>query len=86
MGLHVVPLHQPKTPKLIPPNSPSGICCMIGVDRTEIRSRPKARRSRIDKGVAGRSIVAEVGRRLGAQVDFGGPEGRASAVKTRQEK
>jgi hypothetical protein len=58
---------------------------MIGVDRTEIKSRPKAKRSRIDKGVAGRSIVADVGRRLEAQVDVGEPEARASAVKTRQE-
>lgn len=40
---------------------------IIGVDRTEIRSRPNANRSRIDRGVAGRSIVAEVGRRLEAQ-------------------
>lgn len=32
---------------------------MIGVERTEIRRRPKARNSSTDKGDAGRSIVAE---------------------------
>lgn len=34
---------------------------MIGVERTEIRRRPKARNSSTDKGDAGRSIVAEEG-------------------------
>lgn len=81
-----MPLHQPKTPKLTPPNEPSGICCMIGVDRTEISSKPKATRSRIVKGVAGRSIVAWVGRRLEAQEIVDEPGDRASAVKTRRER
>lgn len=43
---------------------------MIGVDSTEIRSRPNANRSRIERGVAGRSIVAEVGSRLDAQWNY----------------
>jgi len=32
---------------------------IIGVDKVERRSRTKATRKRIDKGVAGRSMMAE---------------------------
>lgn len=59
--LHVVPLHQPKTPKSTPESEPSGMACITGVDMTETRRRPKATKSKIDNGVAGRNMLTKVG-------------------------
>lgn len=62
--LHVDPLHQPNTPKSTPISEPSGMAGIRGVERTEIRRRPKATNSRTDNGVAGRNMLTKVGRLL----------------------
>lgn len=43
------------------------MACMIGVDRTEINSRPNATNSSTDRGVAGRSMMTAVDRSNGSR-------------------
>lgn len=61
----VGPLHfpsgvqYPKTPNLTPRYVAMGIALITGVEIVESSSRQKATKNSIDKGVAGRSMLAE---------------------------
>lgn len=57
ISLHDVPSQYPKTPKLKSLNLPKGTACIIGVDRTETRSRANAANSTTESGVAGRNLM-----------------------------
>lgn len=57
--LQELPLQCPNTPKSIPSKVARGMPLTIGVDITESSRRTKATKSRIDKGVAGRSILSD---------------------------
>lgn len=57
MGLHPVARQYPKTPKSTPPYDPNGICLMMGVEITEIRSNANAANNKIVNGVAGLNIL-----------------------------
>lgn len=62
MGLQAVPLQNPNTPNVKPLKEPSDMDFMMGVERTAIKSKPKAMSNSTDKGDAGRSILtANVG-------------------------
>lgn len=50
--------------------------CMIGVERTAIRSKPNARNSSTDKGDAGRNIVVAIARSDEWQVKTSGRSGQ----------
>ena len=53
----MVCVQYPKTPKVTPLTLAMGIALTMGVDMVARTSRTKARKKRIVKGVAGRSIV-----------------------------
>jgi hypothetical protein len=57
-SLHLLPSQNPRTPKVTSLKVAKGIALTMGVERTEMRSSAKAANSRMDRGVAGRSILA----------------------------
>jgi len=67
--LHLPALQKPKTPKSTLSNVAKGICVMIGVERTEMRSKTNAANSRIVRGVAGLNMTKW--RESGCQSDCG---------------
>lgn len=54
---HLVSVQYPNTPKSTPPYDARGIPLMIGVERTDMRSKASAANSKIVSGVAGLSIL-----------------------------
>jgi hypothetical protein len=60
-SLHLLPSQNPKTPKVTSSKVAKGIALTMGVERTEMRSSAKAAKSKMDKGVAGRSMLAAGG-------------------------